>query len=407
MKPFAEALAKLDRERAPNPSDYDYILKHILENGHRWQQIYSQGVLLRHIIESDDPMGHIQEDNIHAFQPRLITEMVINVLQGINDGSTAPNPSPSQISICKHTREELLGNKSPLWQRSPLWLLLRVSLQLISERAVQQSGAARGWYKDFMIFLLALLLRDASDTDQPHDMLFVMMGKVSHRMLKAVPTQAPWLSFVERILTDVQSTLGNGWADIQNSAVGTLDLSPLQALDFAGDTRLKLTTLRPYLKKVSNRPPLTGIARAGRADDHNPRRRRRGRVPDGKFSLADHSLLLYELADFEEWVESHLQVDNLWNIRGDAASPTTTEIGGQPPVNDEDFHTASEGEGFDVDSNEAFPIFLADVADKASDTLTVRTHLHSLSWFRRGPAYVAICLLGVSRPGHYRTVPRR
>ncbi|KAK3346460.1 hypothetical protein B0T25DRAFT_633929, partial [Lasiosphaeria hispida] len=266
-EPLAEALAKMDHERAP--SEYP----HSREN--------------------------------QSADPRLVTEMIMGVLRGIGQSAASPSVRPAHIR--KHTREEIVAVESSLWRRSPLWLLVRVSLQLTIERSVEQVRASRPWYKEFIIFFLSLVVRDAAAMDQPHDMLFMMVAKVSRRILKLKPAPAPWLAHVEGILMAVRSKLEKAWAAIQTSEHDLLDLSPLGSLSFADDIDWKLTTLRPYLDTFSARPLRTEAAHAAEADDHNPRTYSRDRFPDGEFSVGNESLLLYELADFEKWIESHLQ----------------------------------------------------------------------------------------------------
>ncbi|KAH7157837.1 hypothetical protein B0J13DRAFT_182126 [Dactylonectria estremocensis] len=57
--------------------------------------------------------------------PRLITELLISFLRGCGEQVSIPG-------LYKKTREELLSSDgAPAWRRSPAWLLLRVSLQLI------------------------------------------------------------------------------------------------------------------------------------------------------------------------------------------------------------------------------------------------------------------------------------
>jgi len=342
-EPFTEALAKMDHERAPHPS---------LDSGH--------GAGYR--------SSYCVSENIKSIHPRLITEMIMGILRGVGHGSSGPGHNRTPFKICKHTREEVMGPTEAPWRRSPLWLLVRVSLHLISERAAQQASMARGWYKDFMVFFFAQVLRDAADMDQPHDILFIMMAKVSCRILKLKPTRAPWLSAVERILVNVQSKLERGWAKIQTSKGNTLDFSPLRSLPFATDINLSLTTLRPYLRKVTTRPPLTETAPIEQAKDHNPRTFCRDRFPDGQFTRNDGSLLLYELADFENWVESHLGLGSFGYVGVGVPKP---EMKKQPPSDEEEYYNTSENGSSDGESDGGAEICFADETDRPSNSLTV------------------------------------
>jgi hypothetical protein len=84
--------------------------------------------------------------------PGLVTDYLMNVLTAFGE--------PDDVKrIEKHTREEVLWNncQNP-WRRSPLWLLLRVSMQLLFVRKAPDTLHADGLYKAFMVFMLAQLL---------------------------------------------------------------------------------------------------------------------------------------------------------------------------------------------------------------------------------------------------------
>ncbi|KAF5635112.1 uncharacterized protein FTJAE_6495 [Fusarium tjaetaba] len=84
--------------------------------------------------------------------PRIVTELLTSFLRGAG--------SPAEIkAVQKRTREEVSWNnsKSP-WTRSPMWLLLRVGLQLTM---VRHPRGSQGLYKRFMVFLIAQVLKTA------------------------------------------------------------------------------------------------------------------------------------------------------------------------------------------------------------------------------------------------------
>jgi hypothetical protein len=63
------------------------------------------------------------------------------------------------IRISKNTREEVLWDhcKHP-WRRSPLWLLIRVTLQLLFNRLGSTKQPLDGLYKAFVAQLLSRIL---------------------------------------------------------------------------------------------------------------------------------------------------------------------------------------------------------------------------------------------------------
>ena len=83
-----------------------------------------------------------------------------------------------------------------------------------------------------------------------------------------------------------------------------LDLSALPELDFGQDTLLDLTTLQSHLAWISGRKKLNNSK-----DDsiHSlPFQRIQNIMPSSRFSH-DKDVTFFELADFERWVESHVE----------------------------------------------------------------------------------------------------
>jgi hypothetical protein len=100
-------------------------------------------------VRKNNKLMDEERDTTH---PCMITDFLLNV-------TTAWGESTDVKRITKHTREEVLWDNclSP-WRRSPLWLLLRVSLQLLFVRKTPDTLHADSLYKAFMIFMLAQLL---------------------------------------------------------------------------------------------------------------------------------------------------------------------------------------------------------------------------------------------------------
>ncbi|KAH8724527.1 hypothetical protein GQ44DRAFT_772872 [Phaeosphaeriaceae sp. PMI808] len=122
--------------------------------------------------------------------PRLVTHMVMGILRGAGTGATEPKPSSR---ICKHSREEVIGGGKYPWQRSPLWLMVRIILRLILEDLDPHSPSPRV-YKEFMAFFMSRVLGQAVVIQTTHDVLFMMMAKISRRLVKLSPLEAGWLS---------------------------------------------------------------------------------------------------------------------------------------------------------------------------------------------------------------------
>jgi len=123
--------------------------------------------------------------------PELVNDMVMGVLRGIGRSLEG-----EATLIYKHVREEALKEDFPramgeissyFWRRSPLWLLLRVALQLTLDRAAEQHDGSGGnkrrhhrgrpLYKAIMIVLMSCVLQRAVGKRAPHHLLFFMRLK--------------------------------------------------------------------------------------------------------------------------------------------------------------------------------------------------------------------------------------
>lgn len=61
--------------------------------------------------------------------------------------------------ILKNTREEVLHLNTRLpWRRSPLWLLVRVALQLVLRRLCVREEVSDDIYKHFMVYYMSTIL---------------------------------------------------------------------------------------------------------------------------------------------------------------------------------------------------------------------------------------------------------
>jgi hypothetical protein len=133
---------------------------------------------------------HIEERD--TTDPRLVTDFLATVLSAL--GETVPTSR-----IWKNTREEVLWKDAKLpWRRSPLWLLSRVTLQVVFSR-LTPCGTL---YKEFMVFLMSYILQAAHAHDMPSDTLYCMIAKISRRLIKLDRNvDYTWLHTVEKSLS--------------------------------------------------------------------------------------------------------------------------------------------------------------------------------------------------------------
>ena len=96
--------------------------------------------------------GKFEDEDRDTTAPGLVTEFLMNVI-------TALGESTDVKGITKSTREDVLWSDCRLpWRRSPLWLLVRVSLQLWFTRNAINTQVPDSLYKAFMICMLLQLL---------------------------------------------------------------------------------------------------------------------------------------------------------------------------------------------------------------------------------------------------------
>jgi hypothetical protein len=132
--------------------------------------------------------------------------------------------------------------KEKPWRRSPLWLVLRVSLQ--------SSLRASNLYKHFILFFHAHLLRTCIRRNLPSELLHVMRVKMTRRLSKLSPVVPHDLSrFVLDIAELSETLLSKRWTAFQNIGSPNPTLQ-LKGLDFAADTHISLDNSYDYLTKM-------------------------------------------------------------------------------------------------------------------------------------------------------------
>lgn len=81
--------------------------------------------------------------------PKIVTELLFAYLAYVAEPA-------EDHALWKNTREEFLWDNARLpWRRSPLWLLIRVAMQLEFSRSCIASCKPSDTYKIFMVFLMS------------------------------------------------------------------------------------------------------------------------------------------------------------------------------------------------------------------------------------------------------------
>ena len=236
-----------------------------------------------------------------TINPKFVTEMLTGILRAVG------RPSDS-LRIHKHTRDDVLWKDTlKPWQRSPLWLLLRVALQTSLMQSDDEEPHQR--FKTSMIFFMTGILEDALSSSFSSDTLFTMRAKVVCRVLKLEPDDgAAWIQYAQTTVRAVQQELSHRWNSLQRHRDPLLtqrQWNPSK-LSFIEDTELSILTLRPYLMKARARSATLSTNLDFAPDCGRRISRCSSTLPDLSLLLGHGHQIRLSLADLEFWVEHFL-----------------------------------------------------------------------------------------------------
>ena len=242
--------------------------------------------------------GQLHEEIRETTHPGLITECLMTFLK-------AAGKPASVTPIWKNTREDILwSNCLKPWQRSPLWLLVRVALQLAFRQEAETVESTGSLYKTFMIFFMAHVLKLTQSHSVSSDVLYAMNAKLSRRLLKLGTNEAkPWMDVVRQTMSNVHSLLESRWSGIIRKDSPTLDLEGLRSLRIADDTSVQLLELDDHISAMASRELQASMC------DFRPSvtlpKYAIGDLPRGPGSFTE-DYQLFDLVALESWVALHL-----------------------------------------------------------------------------------------------------
>ena len=183
--------------------------------------------------------GHsIIYESVH---PRHISELLVGILRGCGRPAVVDR-------VTKRIGDEVLssapGGKGPNkpWRRSPLWLILRVTLQ--------SSLRSSNLYKPFILFFHAHLLRCGIRRDFPSELLHIMRAKMARRLSKL---GADVLHSIYQSIHDsareTEALISKRWTAFQEIEPIHSTLQ-LKGLDFVADSNISLVKSYEYLADV-------------------------------------------------------------------------------------------------------------------------------------------------------------
>jgi hypothetical protein len=242
--------------------------------------------------------GKRQDEERDTTSPAMVTELFMGVLAGIGSHTAVS-------TISKNTRDEVLWHNVKLpWRRSPMWLLIRVTLQLVISRS---SDGSRQLYKEVLVFVMGHILNKSGSL--PFDMLYVMKSKIQRRMHKLsaaisiLPPSA--MEFVICSLKQASNSIEAHWKSSQRLDARVLCLNKLTALDFEQDTLVALPALDKHIEATLSRQQAPKSARyvpTSHLIDFVPHE-----LPDlrsGGFQNSHYAIC--NLDRFESWVAQYI-----------------------------------------------------------------------------------------------------
>lgn len=242
----------------------------------------------------------VLHDELHdTTNPAMVSELFMGVLAGIG--------SPISVSsISKNTRDEVLWAQAAPWRRSPMWLLIRVSLQLLVSRS---SDSSHTLYKEIMVFIMSYVLSSTKAHNLTPDVVYTMIAKIDRRLRKLSASGPRVLPnsvsvSIERILQKSSKYISKTWDLCQRLDSRDLQLPALSRLNFERDTSVALPALDSYIEATHKRRHESISSRF--VPSSLLLQHKAGFLPTLPNGHFDCSYAAANLISFEQWVEQHL-----------------------------------------------------------------------------------------------------
>lgn len=209
------------------------------------------GQAVHEAIPTTSKAGRAHEEIRDTAHPKVVTELLTAFLLSVGEAVEVK-------SVHKHTRDEAMWKNCKIpWRRSPLWLLIKVSIQLIFLRSELESQDGLNLYKHFMVIFACHIqskaivpLRVDPVCSEWCDIVYAMNAKISRRVLKL---RSPLPQPIRDMMAD--DVLQQTWDGIRRSEAhkSQVYVEPLQSLVFANDTHTKLPKLDEFIDSISMR----------------------------------------------------------------------------------------------------------------------------------------------------------
>lgn len=249
------------------------------------------------VYGTDSADGITSNEYRETTHPKMVTNFLVAALLARG------NPAKT-IAIRKNTREDVIFQKDELpWTRSPTWLMIRVTLQLTLARA-NTDAKAGNLYKEFMIYFLADILKQATKVGFDSELLYIMYAKLQRRLCKVRDCATASRTYAYAAMRDALGILKKRWDQLQKRDDKGIDLSALNTLNARDDTRINLPDLECYLTELAER------INSPKSMSFQPRRIMMTMYESGSLPDLESSTKIsrsVDLLSFEAWVALHLE----------------------------------------------------------------------------------------------------
>ncbi|KAI0007682.1 hypothetical protein F4779DRAFT_591005 [Xylariaceae sp. FL0662B] len=208
----------------------------------------------KHPVEAVQPKAKKARNLLHEDRdtnhPGMVSEILMGFLRSIGEAVESP-------VIAKNMRDDVLWNdaRSP-WRRSPLWLVVRVALQLGFNRKAEEAQGSDTVYKEAMLFILCHALKCATNKLLPSEVLFSMNAKLARRLVKIGSAISRCvLPYIQNAMRDAHAVISRRWSMVQQRDARQIDPSELLEADFINDSYVSLPGLDKYIAWMSGRRP--------------------------------------------------------------------------------------------------------------------------------------------------------
>ncbi|KAL4737892.1 hypothetical protein BDV11DRAFT_171491 [Aspergillus similis] len=240
---------------------------------------------------------HLDEER-DTSDPKMVTEFLAAFLRHcatIFDG----------LQVQKNTREEVLWLDTGLpWRRSPLWLLVRVALQVNLRRLCHRHGISDDIYKHYMVYYMSSVLNICLERPMSDEQSYIMNAKIAHRLHKLHLSHLPaWFPFVETVLQKANDSIRTSWREIMAQSGPQHDKECLEKLKFGEDVYHSLPDLDKWLESLEERKHC--LSSTGFQPRTDLLEFKEAELPSSlEIGNIDYSLL--NLTALEDWVQFNL-----------------------------------------------------------------------------------------------------